>query len=95
MVRSSPSTPSSFSTFSDVAFLRVGLVMREIPHMQDQVGLQHLFERGAERGDQLRRQVGDKADRVGEDDAPARGQLQPAHGGIEGREQHVLRQHLG
>ena len=60
-----------FQDFDDVVFLRVGLVMREISHVQDQVGLQHLFERGAERGDELCGKVGDKADRVGEDDAPA------------------------
>ena len=36
--------------------------------MQDDIGLDHLFQRGAEGRDQHGRQVGDEADRVGQDD---------------------------
>ena len=62
--------------------------------MHDDVGLQHLFQRGAERRDQFDRQIGDKAHRVGEDHlAPVR-QHQSAHGGIERREQQVLGEHV-
>ena len=52
--------------------LRFGVGMGDVAHMQDQVGLQHLLERGAEGGDQVGRQVGDEADRVGQDDRRAR-----------------------
>ena len=61
--------------------------------MQDEVGLDHLLERGAEGGDQVGRQVGDEADRVGEDDLAPRRQLDRAHGRVERREQQVLGQH--
>ncbi len=44
------------------------------PHMDEEVGLEHLLQRGAEGRDQRGRQVGDEAHRVGEDDPPARGQ---------------------
>ena len=44
--------------------------MRDVAHVQDEVGLDHLLQRGAEGGDQRRRQIGDEADRVGQDDAP-------------------------
>ena len=37
--------------------LFLGLGVADVADMQDQVGLQHLFQRGAEGGDKLRRQV--------------------------------------
>ena len=72
-----------------VARLRVGLGVRDVAHVQDEVGLDHLLERGAEGGDQHGRQIGDEADRVGQDDAPAALQAHLAHGRIE-RGEHLL-----
>ena len=43
--------------------------------MHDEVGLDDLFQRGAEGRHQMGRQVGDEADRVGQDRLPARGSL--------------------
>ena len=60
-----------------VAPLRLGLGMGDVAHVQDEVGLHHLLERGAEGRHQRGRQVGDEAHRVGEDDAPAARQLAP------------------
>ena len=79
----------------DVARLAIGLGMRDVAHVQDKIGLDHLFERRAEGGDQHGRQVGDEADRVGEDDAPAALQAHLAHGRIERREQLMLGEDFG
>jgi drug/metabolite transporter (DMT)-like permease len=46
---------------------------------QDDIRAQHLFERGAEGGDELGRQIGDEAHRVGQDD------LAPVDGSVEAR----------
>ena len=69
--------------------------MRRVADMQDHFGFQHLFERGTEGGDQMRRQVGDEADRVGQDDLASARQQQCAHGGIEGREEQVFGEDAG
>ena len=61
--------------------------------MDDQIGLDHFLERGAERGDEMGRQVRDEADRVGQDDDRAVRQPDPPQGRVEGREQHVLGKH--
>ncbi len=63
--------------------------------MQDDVGLQHLFKRCAECRDQVRRQVGDEAHRVGDDGLATMGQPDPPHGRIEGGEQKVACIHSG
>ena len=76
-----------------VVQLRLGVLMRDVAHVQDHVGLDHLFQRGAEGRDQHGRQIGDKADRVGEDDARAVRQIDRAQRRIERREQHVGGQH--
>ena len=56
----------------------------------------HLLQRGAERLDQLVRQVGDEADGVGEDRRPPAGQLQPrAASGSSVANSMSLRHHLG
>ena len=61
--------------------------------MHDDVGVAHLFERRAERLDELVRQVPHEADGVGQRvDAPIGG-LAAAHRGVEGREQRVLDEH--
>ena len=53
------------------------------------VGLDHLFQRRAERRDQHGRQVGDEAHGVGQDDLHAARQLHRAQRRVERREQHV------
>ena len=40
--------------------------MRNVADMKDHVGLHHFFQRGAERRNQLGRQVGNEADGVGQ-----------------------------
>ena len=64
--------PSSRSTVSTSARCCSRVGMGDVAHMHDQVGLDHLFQRGAEGGDQMGRQVGDEADRVGDHAAPCR-----------------------
>ena len=60
-----------------------------------EVGVEHLLQRRAEGGDELRRQVGDEAHGVRQDDASAVGKLHLPHGRIEGGEEHVLGHHVG
>ena len=81
--------------FFDVVRLRLGVLVGDVAHMQDHVGFDHLFERGAECRDQHGRQIGDEADRVGQDDAGAVRQVDRAQGRIERGEQHVGGQHVG
>ena len=69
--------------------------MRDVAHVQDEIGLDHLLERGAEGGDEERRQIGDEAHRVGEDDAPAAREAHLAHGRIERGEHLIDGEHLG
>ena len=73
----------------NVLRLCLGVLMRDVAHMQDHVGLNHLLQRGAEGRDQHGRQVGDEAHGVGQDDLEAARQLHGAQGRIERREQHV------
>ncbi len=61
--------------------------------MQDEVGVGDLLHGGAERLDQVVRQVPDEADGVGQGVDPAARRLRPAHGRVEGGEQRVLHQH--
>ncbi len=51
----------------DVVRLRGGVLVRHVAHMQDHVGLDHLFQRRAERRDQHGRQIRDEAHGVGQD----------------------------
>ena len=62
--------------------------------MQQQRRLARLVERGAERGDQIVRQLLDEADRVADQDARLGLRLQRAHGGVEGGEELVGDQHV-
>ncbi len=55
----------------------LGVAMRDVAHVQDHVGLDHLLERRAEGRDQHGRQVGDEADRVGQDRACCRAAASP------------------
>ena len=79
----------------DVLALGFGVLVGNVAHVQDHVGLDHLFQRGAEGGDQHRRQVRDEAHGVGQHDLFAVGQLHRAQSRIERGEQHVLGEHFG
>ena len=63
--------------------------------MQEDVGLAQLLERGAERGDELRRQVADEAHRVGDDRLAVAREAQAPRRRIERREELVLDQRVG
>gem|GEM_PF-4706044 len=62
--------------------------------MEQDVGLDHVLQRRPEGGDERGRQIRDEAHGVGEDHGLAVGQLRRPGRGVEGREQHVLREHL-
>ncbi len=79
----------------DVGALRLGVLMRDVADMQDDVGLDDLLERRPKSRDQHRRQLGDEADGVGEDDLAAMRQRDRAQRRVERREQHVGGEHLG
>ena len=64
--RASP-IPSSVEDTRHIGRLRLCFGMADIAHMQDQVGPDHLFQRGAESGDERCRKIGNEADRVGQD----------------------------
>ncbi len=61
----------------------------------DHVGGGDLLQRRPERRDQLRRQVGDEAHRVGQDRLVDPRQADRAHRRVERREQQVLGHHVG
>ncbi|MNY51159.1 hypothetical protein D3C86_1867240 [compost metagenome] len=69
--------------------LQLALRLVSIDHVQQQVGIARFLERGAERLDQLVRQVTDEADGIGEDHRTDVVELQTAQGRIEGGEQLV------
>ena len=77
----------------DIGQLRFGVLVRHVADVQNNVGLDHFLERGAECGDQHGRQVGDETDRVGENDARAVRQIDGAQRRVERGEQHVGREH--
>ena len=63
--------------------------------MQHNIGGQYLFQGGFEGLDQLRGQVADKPDGVGEDDLAAVGKRGTASGGVQRGKECVLHQHAG
>ena len=69
--------------------------MADIAHMQDQISLQHLFQRGAKGRNQLGWQVRDKSDRVGRNHFAPRWQHHAAHRGVKCGKQHILDQNVG
>ena len=69
--------------------------VRAVDHVQHNIGGQHLFQGGFERLDQLRGQVADKADGVGEDDLAAVGKRGTASRGVQRGKECVLHQHAG
>src|SRR6478609_3337667 len=75
--------------------LPLGVGVRAVDDVQEQVGVADLLERRAEGLDELVRQAADEADGVGERvDAAVLG-LGAAHRRVEGREQLVLDEHAG
>ena len=65
------------------------LGMGDVAHVQDQVGVDHLLQRGAERRHQLGRQIGDESHRVRQHHPPPRRDLDRPHRRVERGEQHV------
>ena len=72
---------------------RVGVGRARVDDVHQQVGVDDFFERRTERLDELVREAADEADRVGEHDRLAAGQMQAPHRGIERGEQLVLHEH--
>ncbi|MNC72671.1 hypothetical protein D3C75_1237570 [compost metagenome] len=73
------------------------LLMLRIRHVDDvdqQIGFGHFLQRGAEGLDQMMGQLADEADRIGQQERFVIGQLNAAHGRLEGGEQHILGKHL-
>ena len=75
------------------AHLGLRLGVGEVGHVQQQVRLLDLLQRGPEGRHQVVGQLLDEPDRVGEQRLAAAGQPDPARGGVEGGEQLVLGQH--
>ena len=67
----------------DLSLLLLAIGGGGVAHVEQHLGLRDLFERGAEAGDKRVGQVADEADRVGQQDAAAAGQLDGAQLGIE------------
>ena len=62
--------------------------------MQQQVGVARLLERGAERRDEMVRQLADEADRVGEQHVRVLAEVDLARERVERGEQPVLDEHV-
>src|SRR4051812_21388382 len=75
--------------------LALGVGVRAIHDVQDQVGVGDLLQRAAERLHQLVRQVPDEADRVAHGVDAAVGGGRTPRGGVQGGEERVLHQHPG
>jgi hypothetical protein len=80
---------------SHVRPLRLAVGVGGVAHVQDDVGLGHLLQRGAEGGDQLRGQLADEAHRVGQDHPAPGGQLGAAQRRVQRGEELVLGEHAG
>ena len=70
----------------DIVLLRIGVFMGYVADVENDVGLQHLLKRGAKRGNQLRRQVGNEPDGIGQHRLPSKRKAQRAQGRIQRRE---------
>ncbi len=75
--------------------LLVAVVVGDVHHVEEQVRLVDLLQRGPEGGHQGGGQLLDEAHRVGEEGLPSAGQGHPAGGGVQGGEELVLGHHLG
>src|SRR5688572_1650746 len=73
----------------DLDHLLVVVGMSSVDHVQQQVRLHGLFERGAKRGNQRVRQAADETDRVRDDGVGLGVERDAARGGIKSREQLV------
>ena len=83
-----------FENVFNVGALGRRVLVRQVAHMKHDVGGDHLLQRGAKGGDQLRRQIGNEPNRIGEHDALSVGQTHGAQRRVERGEQHVLGQHF-
>ena len=72
------------------AELLLGMGMAHIEHVQEHVGVHRFFERGAEAGDEVMRQIADEADGVGQEQLAAAVDLPGAGFGVERGEQLVV-----
>jgi hypothetical protein len=79
----------------DVAPLRFGVFMRNIADMQNEISFKDFLERRTEGLDKHCRQVGDKANRIGQNDLTAMWKRYPAQSWIEGRKKHVFGDNRG
>ena len=70
----------------NVVPLRFGIFMRDIADMQNEVGLKDFLERRPEGLDKHCRQVGNKADRIGQNDLTAMRERHLAQSWVERRE---------
>ena len=75
--------------------LAIGVFVGRVHHVDQQIGVCHLFQRRAERFDQLMRQVPHKANGVADEGLVRPGETQLADRGVQGREQAVLDQNPG
>ena len=78
--------PRRFQLAQNLLHLRLLLLAvgrGRVAHVQQHLGLRHLFQRGAEAGDQRVRQVADEAHRVRQQNLAAAGQLDGAQLGVE------------
>src|SRR6185312_12298347 len=68
----------------DVALLRVGVFMGDVADVENDVRLQHLLQRRTKGRNELRRQVRDESDGIGEHRLAAMRQAERSQGWIEG-----------
>ena len=77
-----------------VVALGFGFIMADVAHVKDDIGGEHLLQRGAERGDQRGGKFRDESDGVGQDNRAAARQDEIAHGRIKGCEEQILGEHI-
>ena len=79
----------------DVALLSVGVFMRDVADVEDQIGLQYLLQRRTKCRNQLCRQVGDESDGIRQHRLAAMRQIERAQRRIERCKQLVGGLHIG
>ena len=75
--------------------VRLPVVVSDVHHVEQQVGVAHHFQRRAERGHQLVRQAPDESHRVGKEELGFVVVVQHPGGGIQRGEQAIPRSQLG
>ena len=94
-IRGLSPAPSSSRTVLHRLLLGDEVRIRGVHHLEQQIGAQHLLQRGAEGVDQVVGQLVDEAHRIGQDDLAVRLERDPPRGGIQGRERHVGHERVG